>query len=345
MASYKSLAPASIPEDRPKRVEVPITVPHAGRTASVSVTVDLAHDRPSDLRLWLVTPSGRPVLLRGRHRGAFGPEAIDVPQAAGEPLAGRWLLRVDDVKPGDGGTVRGWQLEASTYSAPLLIELVFGGGLTDSQKDVFRAAQERLQRILTGTKSEALTCRVDAAGEAIDGPGGTLGMAGPTSVRGSDGLPTRGVMTFDSSDIAGMERDGSLGNVLIHELAHVLGFGTLFAYHSLTNGPIFVGASAMREYGELLRDAPTPVPLEEDGGPGTAGGHWDEEVFGSELLTGWIDAGLNPISRVSVGAFDDLGYDVDMSQVDPYVLGMRRLMAGPARLQRHGCRVPDFEVV
>jgi hypothetical protein len=164
-------------------------------------------------------------------------------------------------------------------------------------------------------------------------------------VRGSDGLPTRGVATFDTGDLAAMEKDGSLGNVLIHELAHILGFGTLFSYHSLFTGNVYVGAAAMREYGDLLRDAPTPVPLEDDGGPGTKNAHWDEEVFGSELLTGWIDVGLNPISRVSVGAFDDLGYEVAYDQADPYVLGMRRLMAGPGRVLRHGCRSPEFEVV
>lgn len=345
MPTYSSLVSATIAPDRPTRSQIAIHVPHTGRVASATVTVDLAHDRPSDLRMWLVTPTRRRVLIRERSRGGYSPRPIEVPAVAGEGLAGRWELWVDDVRAGDGGLVKGWRLDVSTYTAALVIELVFRGGLTDSQKDVFRDATEGLQRLLVGTNGEPLTCRVDAEGVNIDGRGGTLGQAGPTRVRAGDHLPTAGIMSFDSSDLSSMERDGSLPYVLRHELAHVLGFGTLFMLHGLVDENHFVGQAAMREYGHLLGDAPRPVPLEDGGGPGTAGGHWDEEVFGSELLTGYIDAGLNPISRVSAGAFEDLGYDVDYSAADPYVLGLRRLATGPVRHLWHGCNAPEFEVV
>ena len=52
------------------------------------------------------------------------------------------------------------------------------------------------------------------------------------------------------------------------------------------------------------------VPVELDGGSGTAGSHWDEETFGNELMTGYINAGENYISGMSAAAFKDMGYVV-----------------------------------
>ena len=49
-------------------------------------------------------------------------------------------------------------------------------------------------------------------------------------------------------------------------------------------------------------------PIETDGGAGTAGGHWDEEIFGNEIMTGFLNSGANPISRVTIGAMEDMGY-------------------------------------
>ena len=50
-----------------------------------------------------------------------------------------------------------------------------------------------------------------------------------------------------------------------------------------------------------------PVPLEPLGGPGTAGVHWSEALFGSELMTGWIGTG-GPLSPLTLASLADLGY-------------------------------------
>jgi hypothetical protein len=50
------------------------------------------------------------------------------------------------------------------------------------------------------------------------------------------------------------------------------------------------------------------IPVEQDGGSGTAGSHWDDETFGNELMTGYIDNGANYFTAMSAGSFDDLGY-------------------------------------
>ncbi|HEY0007450.1 MAG TPA: fibronectin type III domain-containing protein, partial [Tepidisphaeraceae bacterium] len=62
------------------------------------------------------------------------------------------------------------------------------------------------------------------------------------------------------------------------------------------------------------------VPVEAGGGPGTALGHWRETDFDVEQMTGYAAAGgvFMPISRVSVGALEDMGYNVNYDAADGY---------------------------
>ena len=168
--------------------------------------------------------------------------------------------------------------------------------------------------------------RIDAAGRQIDGPGRVLGQAGPIDLRPGSFIPATGIMSFDSADLDQMEQDGSLVSVIVHEMGHVLGFGTIFHRVGLIAGaggpdPRFTGAHATREYGDLLGsfERPLSVPLANAGGPGTRDGHW-REVFANELMTGVLDAGTNPISRLTIGAFEDLGYTVDYAAAELYRL-------------------------
>ncbi|HYJ30926.1 MAG TPA: leishmanolysin-related zinc metalloendopeptidase [Allosphingosinicella sp.] len=50
------------------------------------------------------------------------------------------------------------------------------------------------------------------------------------------------------------------------------------------------------------------LPVEQDGGAGTAGSHWDEERFGNELMTGNINEGANYFTAMSAASFADMGY-------------------------------------
>ncbi len=55
-------------------------------------------------------------------------------------------------------------------------------------------------------------------------------------------------------------------------------------------------------------DAGFGIPVEQDGGAGTAGSHWDEETFGNELMTGYINEGENYFTAMSAASFEDIGY-------------------------------------
>jgi hypothetical protein len=218
------------------------------------------------------------------------------------------------------------------------IKVRFLGGLTGPQQAAFAAAADRWAEVIVGdlpgivVDGEAIDdLLILAQGAAIDGPGQTLGQAGPTHFR-PDGpgvgasLPTMGVMTFDAADLAAMEAEGTLDDVVAHEMGHVLGIGTLWADELLLQGagtasPAFVGPAAMAEYGRLCgTGVATPVPVENAGGPGTQDCHWSEAVFQDELMTGYVGGADNPLSRLTIAGLQDLGYAVDFGAAEPYDL-------------------------
>ncbi|CAN0389554.1 unnamed protein product, partial [Phaeothamnion confervicola] len=69
----------------------------------------------------------------------------------------------------------------------------------------------------------------------IDGPGdissglNTIANSAPTTTRGSGcdkDTTVAGVMTFDKHDVEDMIAEGIFSRAVLHEMAHVLGFGT-----------------------------------------------------------------------------------------------------------------------
>src|SRR5262245_38307739 len=77
---------------------------------------------------------------------------------------------------------------------------------------------------------------IDASVVAIDGPGRILGQAGPDWIRSASELPFHGIMEFDSADVSSMFNNGTLDEVILHEMGHILGIGTLWDNHDLING-------------------------------------------------------------------------------------------------------------
>jgi hypothetical protein len=223
-------------------------------------------------------------------------------------------------------------------TSPFTIEVRFLGGLNAAQQAAFTAAADRWTRVIVGdlpsvqVDSEIIDdVVIRAQGVPIDGPGKILGQAGPTHVRpGSAGaaafLTAKGIMSFDTADLAKMETAGTLNDVITHEMGHVLGIGTLWGHKGLlkragTQNPVFSGAGAIREYRTLRGDGRRRrVPVENTGGPGTRDGHWREAVFRNELMSGFIAEPGNPLSRMTAASLGDMGYEVDLEAGEPYVL-------------------------
>jgi hypothetical protein len=212
------------------------------------------------------------------------------------------------------------------------IDLQYIVPVTDRQREVFDAAAQRWQRIIigdvpsiTGTIPSAFTdfppvvsngtiddIVIEVALAPIDGPGGILGAAGPQFVRLVDGLPLSGVMFFDVADLDFLESLGLFEDVIVHEMGHVLGVGTLWNSFGRT---LRQGSPMDRffsgKYANVHWKAEGGVgllPVENIGGPGTADGHWRESVLRNELMTGFLNLGVNPLSRITAGSIRDLGY-------------------------------------
>ena len=146
-------------------------------------------------------------------------------------------------------------------------------------------------------------------------------------------------MHFNSADVAQMAANGTLTAVIMHEMGHVLGIGTLWGTLGLRSGYGYTGAHALAEYRALTGNpGATSVPLETNGGSGTAGAHWSEAVFNAELMTGYIELGgtFMPISRMTIGALEDLGYYGELRRRRPVCAAAhdRRLRRQPRRRQR-----------
>ena len=173
-----------------------------------------------------------------------------------------------------------------------------------------------------------------ASFDSIDGRGKILAQSGPCYVRtktdgSSDFRTAIGSMKFDTADVAALAASGNLQEVVTHEMLHVLGFGT---YWDSTTGNAnllinygsnvsYIGAGGIAGCKAVggVNTCATSVPVEGSaGGEGTVNSHWRESVFGNELMTGFINAGKNPLSIMTIESLEDLGYTVDVTVADPY---------------------------
>jgi leishmanolysin len=226
---------------------------------------------------------------------------------------------------------------AANAAAPFTITVVFMGGLNTAQKNAFKAAADRWSRVIVGDLPDVVIngqviddVLIEASGVQIDGPGNILGQAGPTHLRPASAgsaafIPAKGRMQFDTADLASMQANGTLNDVITHEMGHVLGVGTIWMAKGLLagangNNPTFTGKNAKKEYGILKGTGPAAVPVENTGGAGTRNSHWRESVFRNELMTGFVAGPPNPMSRLTVASLKDLGYVVDLKKAEPYSL-------------------------
>ena len=245
----------------------------------------------------------------------------------------------------------------SHAGAVSLINLNFTGSMTSTQQQTFVDAAAFWNSTITGYSlnsysgvSRSHSLSIDVSLPAIDGAYGTLGSAGPTYVQLFDNYASgsvtkslwyssQGQMRFDSADVDMMIAANTFYGVVLHEMAHVLGIGTLWTYNTqngvgnnlYTSGSgQYYGPAALAAWkSEFGQTGASSVPVELGGGAGTANGHWNEVDngagntgfvsnlsgmdFSNELMTGWASSTFF-LSTVTLGGLADLGYTVDYSK-------------------------------
>ena len=163
----------------------------------------------------------------------------------------------------------------------------------------------------------------------IDGVGKVLASAGPCILRTSSRFPVIGVMRFDVDDIALLSSNGRLSAVVLHEMLHVIGIGTLWRTRDMligsgTSDPRFSGNQAGTQCiaaGGFSSCADGRVPVENSGGSGTIESHWRESVFDREVMTGFVESGGEmPLSGISFASLQDLGYGINLLAADPFLV-------------------------
>lgn len=196
--------------------------------------------------------------------------------------------------------------------------------------------------------------RILASIEPIDGPGAVLGSAGPCWYRGSSAgvvnvgeLTIIGGMRFDIDDMLTLISSNRLNAVILHEMGHVLGLGTFWTPMGFLQNPVpspcnnasldtrYTGNFAFTQYA-ALRGQGTAIPVENTNGCGTANGHWLENSqpgrigLDTELMTGFVEGtGIAmPLSAITIGSLRDMGYTVDQSRADTYLVPLS--LWGPA---------------
>ena len=284
------------------------------------------------------------------HSCSTGAHVVAVP-TAGSVTA---TLTVADTTPGHTVVAEHTFVVGVDPVEPFDLELRGVGSLAPAAAAAFTAAADKWEAVIVrGTAPFSLppgqSCLsgpdvpatiddivIDVAIAPIDGPGNVLGSAGPTCMSSGTDLAVTGEMRFDSADVTNLLAEGAFDDVVLHEMGHVLGIGTLWntvpygGARNVTAGigtssTRFIGPRAVAEYSALvgMQDAGS-VPVENTGGAGTQDAHWSEARFGDELMTGWIDIGHTPLSRMTVASLADLGLQVDLDAADAYLLPAHR---------------------
>jgi subtilisin-like proprotein convertase family protein len=110
-----------IPDNDPTGVSSVIGLVGAGTVRQLRVTVDITHTYIGDLRIELLSPTGRRAILHAQLGGSSddlvmtydssAPSSVLAP-FAGQPIEGNWTLRVVDLAGQDSGRLNKWGVEA-----------------------------------------------------------------------------------------------------------------------------------------------------------------------------------------------------------------------------------------
>ena len=222
------------------------------------------------------------------------------------------------------------------------IDIVYAdNNLSDELKTVIETAIDKWEEVILGDVpdvGEIDDLQILVKGQNVDGPFNVLAFAAPTAFRdpGSAGdvgltdfrgtpvgLPYQGEITVDLAD---SRADRAFVETVTHEIGHVLGIGSLWdSLLSNRGSPTvsYVGPNAIAQDSILFDRDLDSLPVEP-----RVEGHWSEASYGDELMTPFAASGgfgqpvengpFAPLSRMTVGALADFGWEVNYGGSEPY---------------------------
>jgi len=239
------------------------------------------------------------------------------------------------------GVVVSFSSSRSFTEGPFSIDFVFLDDFTEKEQEIWHHIAKRWEAAIQTELSDyefsnvwSRACGEHSieipAGEQIDdlriyvtkfplGSFGGWGYAAPMLLR-SNSLPIIGCVGINQ----GIHSFDLLWDTGVHEIGHVLGIGTIWhgrgMIRDLNADTHFVGPQAIAAFNQAggTDYQGAKVPTEQDGG------HWRFSVLSGELM-----ASGKALSAITLQALSDLGYSVDLSAADSYVLPSPRV-AKPA---------------
>lgn len=216
------------------------------------------------------------------------------------------------------------------------IEVSHAADFAPCVQSTIKSAADWWERALAGTElAESAPCGIAANTLAITVEtefqdfGGPIGQAYASC---SDSLTRTGLVTLSEQVFLGIDADPRFHSPLVnlmyqtvrHEIGHVLGLvGYSHAGRTLVEGDAFMGAHAVTEYNRLGGTG-AMVPLE----PNDAA-HWSKDALRVELMTRSMSVSQEPpVSAITLGALEDIGWRVDLSLAEDYRVEQRHQLAG-----------------
>ena len=241
------------------------------------------------------------------------------------------------------------------------IELVFLDQVTEFQKNVIQYTARRWMSVIVEdlpdyifTQGFSGTC----GGQSYEIPSGeqiddlriyvstsvsstfAIGRGGPQMLRETTHLPVVGCMAIK------VNLTSRLLNTPLHEIGHVLGFGTLWGKFGFIQDLSWSDSSADTHF-----NGPRAIAAFDDAGGGNYGGkkvpvqkrdggHWRFIALHNEIMLP-ARSGEGVLSAITVQSLADLGYGVDVTQADPYTV---HRTAASGKIALGGSAIPNVDV-
>lgn len=109
----------AIPDNDVHGVSSSLNISEEGRASRIYLSLDISHSYISDLKVELISPSGKRAMIHNREGGSEGNliktyDSNSLPSLgglAGSPINGQWSLTVADVAAIDKGVLNRWSIE------------------------------------------------------------------------------------------------------------------------------------------------------------------------------------------------------------------------------------------